>query len=148
MCHLALAGNRRLWLLVNSDKDAVAMPVATRGGFEIQLGEITRLQEDEASGEIKVQGASLDFVYLSPYTLNQMCSTHASVNYRGQEIKLILQSGDIYNTYFDPTDILAYRLREQGIEMWVSSKHTAHRQDSIEYVNDFSKILEQLKADG
>lgn len=134
--------------LINSDKDAVSMPVATKNGFEIQLGEIARLQEDEESGEIKVQGASLDFIYLSPYAINQLCATHPTVSYRGQDVKLILQSGDIYNAYFDPGDILAYRLREQGIEIWAASKHTAHRQDSIEYTNDFAKILEQVKADG
>lgn len=134
--------------LVSSDKDAVAMPVATRNGFEIQLGEIARLQKDEESDEIKVNTVSLDLIYLSPYCINQICSTHPTVNYRGQEIKLILQSGDIYNSYFDPSDILAYRLREQGIELWVDRKHTAYRQDSVEYKSDFAKVLEQLEADG
>ena len=57
---------------VQTDKDAVALPVATRNGFEIQLGKIARLQEDTNSGEIKVQGTSLDFFYLSPYALSRL----------------------------------------------------------------------------
>ncbi len=134
--------------LVSSNKDVVAMPVATKSGFEISLGEVARLQEDAESGEIKVQGASLDCIYLSPYTINQLCSTHPTVSYRNQDVKLILQSGDIYNSYFDPSDILAYRLRELGIEMWLSSKHTAFRQDAVEYTNNFEEVLQQLKANG
>lgn len=134
--------------LVNSNKDAVAMPVATKTGFEVQLGEIARLQEDAESGEIKVQGASLDCIYLSPYAINQLCSTHPTVSYRNQDVKLILQSGDIYNSYFDPGDILAYRLRELGIEIWVSANHTASRQDAIDYTANFEEILQQLKANG
>jgi hypothetical protein len=129
--------------LVNSDKDSVALPVATRNGFQVQLGEIARLQDD--GREIKVQGASLDFMYLSPYALDRLCETHPFVDYKGNQVKLILQSGDIYTAYFDPADILAYRLREQGIELWVNYKHTAHRSDSIEYTANFEQVLSQLK---
>lgn len=133
--------------LINSKHDAVAIPVATKGGFDVSLGEIARLQED-ANGEIKVLGASLDFLYLSPYAVNQLCTTHPMVTYKNQDIKLILQSGDIYNTYADPSDILAYRLIEQGIEMWVNARHTAHRQDLVDYTASFSQILESLKTNG
>jgi len=134
--------------LVNSNKDAVAMPVATKDGFDVLLGEVARLQEDDATGEIKVQGASLDLIHLSPYAVDQLCTTHPTISYRGQEVKLILQSGDIYDSYFDPKDILAYHLREQGIELWLSSRHTAHRQDAVEYASSFEELLEQLKANG
>ena len=134
--------------LIGSNKDAVAMPVATKGGFEVQLGEIARLQEDEESGEIKVKSASLDCIYLSPYAINQLCATHPAVSYRGADVKLIIQSGDIYNAYFDPSEILAYRLREQGIELWINRKHTAHRQDSIEYRNNFDEALREIEANG
>ena len=137
-----------LLALIDSDKDAVAMPVATKGGFEVSLGEVARLQEDAESGEIKVRGASLDFIYLSPYAVNQLCTAHPTVSYRNQEIKLVLQCGDIYDSYHSPGDILAYRLRERGIELWLSTRNTAHRQDVIEYTNNFEKVLEQLKADG
>ncbi len=129
--------------VIGRGHDAVALPVATRNGFQVQLGEIARLQDD--GREIKVQGASLDFIYLSPYALDRLCETHPFVDYKGNQVKLILQSGDIYAAYFDPSDILAYRLREQGVELWVNYKHTAHRQDSIEYSNNFEQILEDLK---
>lgn len=134
--------------IVSTKYDAVAMPVATRNGFEVQLGEVSRLQDDPESGEIKVLGASLDLIYLSPHAVGQLCETHPTVSYRGSDVKLILQSGDIYAAYFDPSDILAYRLREQGVELWVSSKHTACRQDAVEYSNDFASVLENLKANG
>ena len=134
--------------LVNSDKDAVVMPVATKGGFEVSLGEVARLQEDAATGEIKVPGASIDLLYLSPYAIDQLCTTHPTVTYKGQEVKLVLQYGDIYDSYFSPSDILAYRLREHGIELWLAAKHTAHRQDAIEYTNNFATVLENLKANG
>lgn len=137
-----------LLALVNSDKDAVVMPVATKGGFEVSLGEVARLQEDTESGEIKVRGASLDFIYLSPYAVDQLCTTHPTVNYKGQEIKLVLQCGDIYDSYYSPSDILAYRLRERGIELWLSARNTAHRHDAIEYTNDFAAVLENLKENG
>jgi hypothetical protein len=130
--------------LIRTEHDAVALPVATRSGFQVQLGEIARLQDDGAA--IKVQGASLDFVCLSPYAIDRLCQTHPFVDYKGNQIKLILQSGDIYAAYFDPSDILAYRLREQSIELWVCYKHSAFRSDAIEYTANFEQILEDLKA--
>lgn len=129
--------------LVNSNKDAVALPVATRNGFEITLGEVARLQDDGSS--VKVQGASLDFIYLSIYAINRLCQTHPFVEYRGNRVKLILQGGDIYATYLDPSDVLAYRLREQGVELWVNYKHTAYRSDSIAYTSNFEDVLTNLR---
>jgi hypothetical protein len=130
--------------VIGRGHDAVALPVATRNGFQVQLGELARLQDDGAA--IKVQGCSLDFIYLSPYALDRLCETHPFVDYKGNQVKLILQSGDIYAAYFDPSDILAYRLREQSIELWVCYKHSAYRSDSIEYTASFEQILKDLKA--
>jgi len=135
-----------LLALVSSDKDAVTLPVATRSGFQIKLGEIARLQDN--GEEIKVQNASLDFLYLSAYAIDCLCKTHHLISYKGSEVKLILQSGDIYAAYFDPSEILTHHLRENGIEIMVSYKHTAYRQDLIEYSNSFNEVLSQLKANG
>lgn len=133
---------------VNTDKDAVGFPVATKTGFDISLGEISRLQEDEETGEIKVMGCSLDLFYLSSYAIERLCQSHPTVKYRGVEVKLIIQSGDIYDSYFNPSDILAYRLREQGIEVWLAAKYTAHRQDYAEYSSNFEEALKNLKENG
>jgi hypothetical protein len=130
--------------LVGNGKDALALPVATRGGFDTQTGEISRLQDD--GREIKVQATSLDFFYLSPYALDSLCQSHPFVKYRGNSVKLVLQSGDIYTDFFDPADILAYRLREQGIEVWLNYKHTAFRSETIEYTASFEQVLNNLKA--
>jgi hypothetical protein len=131
-----------------SDKDAMAIPVATRGGFHVTLGEIARLQEDDKTGEIKVGGASLDLFYMSAYALKQLCDTHPEVVYQGQNVKLILQSGDIYSSYHTHEEVLAYRLRELGIELWVNPSHTAVRRDTVDYNADFATVLNQLKEDG
>lgn len=128
-----------------TDKDAVAIPVATRDGINVQLGEIARLQEDERTGEIKVQNASLDFLYLSSYSIGELCKSHPTVTYFNEPTYLVLQSGDIYQSYHTHEDVLAYRLRELGIEIWVDPRHTAYRQDVITYESDFAAILQNLK---
>jgi hypothetical protein len=129
-----------------TDKDAVAIPVATRDGINVQLGEIARLQEDERTGEIKVQSASLDFLYLSSYSIGELCKSHPTVIYFNDPTRLVLQSGDIYQNYHTHEDVLAYRLRELGIEIWVDPRHTAYRQDAITYESDFAAILKSLKT--
>jgi hypothetical protein len=134
--------------LCQTGKDAVALPVSTQAGFNIKLGEVSRLQEDESTGEIKVQGASLSFFYLSSYALNQLAESHPTVSYHGMEIKLILQSGDIYASYHTHEEVLAYRLRELGIEIWVNSRHTVQLQELIESVGDFAQVLKSLKENG
>ena len=134
--------------LCSTDKDAAALPVATSGGFNVGLGEIARLQEDEKTGEIKVSSASLGFFYLSSYALKKLCETHPTVSYRGEETKLVLQSGDIYASYHTHEEVLAFRLRELGIEIWLSSNHTAHKQELIEQRGNFAELLKELRENG
>jgi len=131
--------------LCTTDKDAASIPVATPRGFEISFGEMARLQEDPKTGEIKVLSTSLDFIYLSKYALEKLCESHHTVSYLGQDIKLVLQSGDIYSSYHTHAEVLSYRLREAGIEQWVNPLHTAHRNDSIEYNGNFAEVLQQMK---
>jgi hypothetical protein len=131
--------------LCKTDKDAASLPVATPQGFDILLGEMARLQEDEKTKEIKVLGTSLDFIYLSQYTLQKLCDSHPTVSYHGQNTKLILQSGDIYASYHTHAEVLSHRLRELGIEQWVYSSHTAHRYDPVEYQGDFASALKEMK---
>ena len=132
--------------LCTTDKDAVAVPVSTQGGFHVTFGEITRLQEDEETGEVKVAQASLDFFYLSQYSIGQLAETHPTVSYRNEDTKLILQSGDIYASYHTHDEVLAYRLRELGIEVWLNPSYTASLYESTSSVGNFAAVLAELKA--
>ena len=134
--------------LLDTDKDVVCVPVSTRNGFDMEIGEISRLQVEEETGEIRAQSASLDFIYMASTAIDKMCETHHSVSYRGDEVKLVIQSGDIFESYFDSAAILSYRLREQGFETWVSSRHTAYRQDSMIHRETFEDRLNALRANG
>ena len=134
--------------LCSTDKDAAAVPVATRNGFNMGLGELARLQEDEKTGEIKVSMSSLDFFYLSAYALKKLCETHPTVSYLSQDTKLVLQSGDIYASYHTHEEVLAFRLRELGIEIWLNPNHTVYRQELVEQQGDFSVLLKTLKENG
>jgi hypothetical protein len=132
--------------IVGRGHDSVALPVATPGGFLTRFGEIARLQDN--GREIKVQSTSLDFIYLSAYAIDLLCQSHPTISYRGSDVKLILQSGDIYGAYVEPSEILAHRLREHGIEMLLNYKHTACRHDAVRYSQTFEEVLQQLKSDG
>jgi hypothetical protein len=134
--------------LCSTDKDVAAIPIAASGGFNVGLGEIARLQEDEKTGEIKVSSASLGFFYLSSYALKKLCETHPTVSYLSQDAKLILQSGDIYASYHTHEEVLAFRLRELGIEIWLNPGHTAYRNELVEQQGDFAALLRNLKENG
>jgi len=134
--------------LCSTDKDAAAVPLASRGGFNVGLGELARLQEDEKTGEIKVSYASLGFFYLSAYALKRLCETHPTVSYHNQDTKLVLQSGDIYASYHTHEEVLAFRLRELGIEIWLDPNHTAYCQELVEQQGNFSVLLKTLKENG
>jgi hypothetical protein len=141
-------GAESLLGLCLTDKDAAALPIATRAGFNIALGEISRLQEDEKSGEIKVQAASLGFFYLSAYALKQLAESHPTITYFGNETKLVLQSGDIYNHFHTHDDVMAYRLIELGIEIWLNPNATVKTHEVTETPGDFAEALKGLKGDG
>jgi hypothetical protein len=134
-----------LFELISSDKDCVSLPVMTANGIDIQLGEIPRLQRDENTGEIKVSYASLDFMYLSAYTINELCNTHHSIEYQGQNTKLVLQTGDIFTGYYNESQILKSRMSELNIDTWVNPNHTIPTRQIQIYTNDFNTILSDLE---
>lgn len=137
-----------LFTIVSSDKDCVAFPVMTANGIGIQLGEIPRLQQDDKTKEIKVPYASLDFLYLSSYSIHELCNTHQSIEYEGQDVKLVLQTGDIFTGYYNEGQILKSRLSELNIETWVNPNHTISTRQIQTYTNDFSTILSDLVKKG
>jgi hypothetical protein len=67
--------------LCNTGKDAAAIPVFDGNSFTLELGEIPRLEEDASTGEIKVQSASTDFLYLSSGVISKLCETHPEISY-------------------------------------------------------------------
>lgn len=139
---------QELFTIVSSDKDCVAFPVMTANGIDIQLGEIPRLQQDDKTKEIKVPYASLDFLYLSSYSIHELCNTHQSIEYEGQDVKLVLQTGDIFTGYYNEGQILKSRLSELNIETWVNPNHTISTRQIQTYTNDFSTILSDLVKKG
>ena len=134
--------------LCGTDKDAAALPVVTQAGFNVTLGEIARLQEDEKSGEIKVQMASLGFFYLSAYALEQLAESHPTVSYYGRDTKLVLQSGDIYSRFHTHEEVMTYRLTELGIEIWLNPENTVRTVEMTESQGDFAASLKALKENG
>lgn len=134
--------------LAQTDKDVVAIPVIGRRGFDIQLGEIARLQDDEATGEIKIQGCGVEMLYMSAYAMGRLYETNPEVSYHGQPVRLVTQLGDQYKTYYTPQSILLHRLTEQQIEIWANPKHTARRIESADTAGNFAEYLQQLRDNG
>jgi hypothetical protein len=135
-----------LFDLITSDKDVVGLPIATYNGFDLALGEIARLQIDEKTEEIKVRQLSMDFMYMSPYTIERLCNTHPSIKFENQEIKLVLQSGDIDSVYCSENTILQHRLQELNIETWINPNHTVFTRSVSTFNANFNDFLNQLKS--
>lgn len=137
-----------LYDIITSDKDCVALPVCLPQGFSVELGEIPRLQRDKNTGEIKVRFASMDFMYLSSYTINELCSTHQSINYNNKDVKLVLQTGDIFTGYYNESQILNSRLSEINIETWLNPNHSIITNNKQTVYNNFASLLDDLERKG
>jgi len=137
-----------LFDLISSDKDCLALPITSPVGFNIQIGEIPRLQRDDQTGEIKVPYASMDFMYLSSYTINGLCTTHQSIDYNGQDVKMVLQTGDIFTGYYNESQILKSRLSDLNIETWVNPNHTIATTQRQPIQGDFASLLVDLEKKG
>jgi hypothetical protein len=129
--------------VVQSSKDALTLPVFGLQGFQVQLGEISRLQTDDVTGEIKVLGAGLGFFRLSKVALTTLCETHSSIDFEGQEVKLVLQHGDIYGGFASDAEILTYRLKEAGYEIWLNPKHSVNTVTTQSVGGDFAAALKE-----
>ena len=128
-----------------SANDAVTLPVFTQDGYQVQMGELPRLQTDANSGEIKVLGAGLGFFRLSKKILTKLCETHPTIEFEGDEVKLVLQHGDIYGAFVRPADILVHRLKELGVELWLNPKHTVNTMTFAPLEGNFAAALAEAK---
>jgi len=131
--------------LCNTGKDAAAIPVFDGNSFTLELGEIPRLEEDEETGEIKVQSASTDFLFLSSKVIAKLYESHPAVNYGGQEVRAIMQGAECFNQYFSTSDLLAYRLKEAGFGLWVNPLHNAYKASRILQTPSFNEGLKNLR---
>jgi hypothetical protein len=134
-----------LYELITTNKDCAAVPVASECGLNVTVGEISRLQQDPSSGEIKVQSTTADFIYFSPYTLSRLCSTHHSISYMGKDVKVIVDSGDSFGFWAGENEVLRSKLGELNIEMWVIPDYTAETRRLQFFTRDFSAELAKLK---
>lgn len=135
-----------LLAVVQSSKDVLTLPVFNQQGFQVQLGEIPRLQVDEVTGEIKVLGAGLGFFRLSKTALATLCETHSSIDFDGQDVKLILQHGDIYGGFASDAEILAHRLKEAGYEIWLNPSHSVNTVTTQPVGGDFAAALKEIQG--
>ena len=131
--------------LCGTEKEAAAIPVFDGHIFSLEIGEVARLEEDETSGEIKVQSASTDFFYLSSTAISKLCESHPSINYGGRSVKAIMQGAESFNQYFTTADLLAYRLTEAGFGLWVNPLHSAHKAVRTLQTPSFNEVLSKLK---
>lgn len=131
--------------LCSTGKNAAAIPVFDGNTFTLELGEISRLEEDEKTGEIKVQSASTDLLYLSYGVISKLCQTHPNINYGGRTVKAIMQGAECFNQYFSTSDLLAYRLKEAGYGLWVNPLHNACKASRILQTPSFNEGLKNLR---
>lgn len=129
--------------IISSDKDALAAPIYYNNQYLLGLGELSRLETDEESGEIKVRNASLDFFFLRKSAIEALCEGHPTVTFNGEEVKMILQSGDIYTSYASNEDTLAFRLQEAGFQVWVDPSLKIRTTSQVLSVSNLKEALDQ-----
>lgn len=129
--------------IIASDKDVLAAPIYYNNQYLLALGELSRLETDEKSGEIKVQNASLDFFFLRKSVIGALCEAHPTVTFNGKEVKMVLQSGDIYSSYHPNEEILAFRLKEAGFHTWVDPSLQIRTSCQVMGVSNLKEVLDQ-----
>jgi hypothetical protein len=134
--------------LCATDKDAIGVPLAIKTGFELELGDISTLQEDDKTGEIVVRSTSLGFFFLSSHAVKRLANTHHLIHYMGENVKLILQSGDIYSDYCTCDKVISQRLLELGIYTWVNPNHTVYLEEVSDCSHNFLFSLNNMKENG
>jgi hypothetical protein len=132
---------------VFSTKDVLALPVSSSGGFRVHLGELPRLQTDEKTGEIKVLSSSIEFLRISKTAITKLCETHPTIDFEGEELKLVLQHGDVYGAFATDSEVLTYRLKEAGFEVWLNPQHTVNTVFPQPVEASFEKTLKDLKGE-
>ena len=132
-----------LQTMIASDKDVLAAPVYYNHRYLLEFDELSRTERDKKSGEIKVQTASLDFLFLRKSAIDALCEGHPTVQFNGEEVKMVLQSGDIFSSYHTDGEILAFRLREAGFHIWVDPSLRVRTSSQVLSESNLKEALEK-----
>lgn len=131
--------------LCSTTKDAIGIPLFDGSLFSVDLGDISRLEKDETTGEVKVESTSPEFIYLSSLAVDKLCTSHPLMKFAGREVKTIMQGSECFNNYFTTNELLAFRLREVGIEVWIDPLCTAVKAIRVTQDVCFNDVLNNLQ---
>lgn len=127
------------------NKNAIAAPVSTFNGFELNLGEISRLQED-SNANLKIISASTDFYFISSDTATSLCERTHTVKYGEQEVKLVLENADRFSTVIECQEVLSNKIFALGYDLWLYGGGTVFKHQKINSNTDFQMALKELQA--
>lgn len=127
--------------ILSSPMNVIAAPVSGERGFEVSLGDLSRLQRSEDGSAIKVFNASVDFLRLSGQIVSELCEGSPSINVKEEEVKLVIRLGDNYSSYHTEGEVLASRLFELGADVWLHTTHTASKRSVTRNLTDFNQAL-------
>lgn len=129
--------------LCESDKDVIGIPVFKQGGWHLDPGEPSRLEVDKQTGEMKVPWTSTDLIRVSKRAAKALYDANPTVNFRGVNIKSVMQGSETFENYFIEDELFGFRLREVGIHEWVMSTTQSARIGSLIEGPPFSDVLKE-----
>jgi hypothetical protein len=121
------------------------MPVFKDGQWHFDPGEIPRIEFDNETGEMKVRWTCTDALYISRRAAQVLYDSHPTILYRGMELRAIMQGSESFQSYFSEEELLAHRLREAGLSMWLNPAVPAIHVGRFTECPDFNEILDQMK---
>jgi hypothetical protein len=135
-----------LMALTQSETEVIALPVCGPNGFFVGTTEVERLQTNK-KGEIKIQRTGLEFMKLSSEVLNSLCESAPSIQYEGNEVKVVIGGLEQYSSYATDAEILFSRTKECGYEVWLNPNHTVQTSTVHRTQGDFSVVLKEAKGE-
>lgn len=113
-----------LYDIISSEKDCVSLATAHQDKIIFPVDDINSSIVDEKTGEIEADGTNVNFCYLSKYAIAELCKTSHTIELSAETIKLVIQQGDIYNSYSDENNVLHYKLQLANLSAWLNPNHT------------------------
>jgi glycosyltransferase involved in cell wall biosynthesis len=133
--------------VINSPYEVFGLPVVSKtdnyGAYNIKLHDAQDPVHD-SNGNLKVDGIGTGFLKIGRKALEALWDSSRDLHFRGKDIKMICEYGEIGTDFVSEDYNLCRKLRELGFEIWINPQQTVSHTGTKTWHGDFYEFLGRL----
>lgn len=135
--------------VIHSDKPVVGVPYPLKnenpGNYNISLGDVTNMVQDEKTGYIKVINHGTGFLKIDREVIEALWNSNVLLEFRDKQLKYICEYQGLYTAFVGEDIVLCNKIRDLGYDIWVNPKTTCLHVGNKIYSGNYQEYIAMIR---